>query len=115
MDEEINQIKNQSKQLDEQIKQLKERKKELSEKIKFKKMEKKVKGKNGNHVNQLIRVSKNFDNEIVDAQNKRLEYGRDENVVSKPKITELIIRHQSWRGIKDDIINFNFEEESTRC
>jgi len=103
------------------ILELRKRKKELKKELeKINKSEKLVKnkeiienmGKNGrNHVNELIRVSINFDNEIMDIQKKRIENGMDEALISKPKVTELIIKHINWNKIKQDVIAYNFNAE----
>ena len=98
--------------IDTQIKKLKEKKKELKNDKLNKKIKDKIENKQVNYnSNKLIRVSNNFDKEITNVQNKRIEIGMDETFVSKPKITDLIIKHNHWFKLKDDIINFNFEEE----
>lgn len=111
MDNNIIDLQIEYKKIEEGINILKKRKQELTNKIKLQKMEKKKNNKNGGKVNQLIRVSKNFNDEIIDILNKRIEYGRDESLTSKPKITELIVKHNFWGDVKEDLINFNFEEK----
>ena len=98
--------------MDQQIESINKKIKELKDKKQSLQIEEKENNKvNGNHVNKLIRVSTNFDNTLINIQNKRVEYGKDNKFVSKPKITELIIKHRLWNNMKNDLISFNFEEE----
>lgn len=92
------------------IKVIKENKKEKNDiETKIKKITKKKYNANG-----LIRVSKKFDIIIESIQKKRMENGQDEIPLFKPKITELIIRHELFPKIKMDIINYNFNIEKER-
>lgn len=95
--------------MEEEIKtkiiELKKKKKEID--IEIRKLEQKSKNKNGSS-NTLIRVANKFKTEIEDIQEKRIELGLDDEPISKPKITELLIKHKLWPdNIKSDIINFN--------
>jgi len=96
-------------ELDDLIK----KKKEIEKKIQVKKIEKKHNKKNNSKskANALIRVSKEFNyclEEIIDGRVKIRKYLR---AISKPKLTNLIMKHKNWGEIKNDCINFNFEEE----
>ena len=61
--------------------------------------------------NKIIRVSEKFNKEIEDIQKKRVENGVDKKEISKPGISDLIITHNSWNEMKQNIIKFNFELE----
>lgn len=99
-------------QIDSRIKDLKEKKVEIIEKLK---QEKRVTKQNRNQHNDspnvLKRISTKFDSRINEINDKREEAGLDG--LSKPKITELIVRHKSFPIIEKDIIDFNpnLEEE----
>ena len=94
-------------QIDEKIKELKQEKKQVKSKIMDDKIKKKKERKNnGNGANVVIRVSHNFDEAILNIQNKRIEIGRDNNPISGPKLTALIVRHKLWQQIRNDLIDF---------
>lgn len=61
--------------------------------------------------NKIIRVSEKFNEEIEDIQEKRIENGFEEEKLSKPKISDLIRKHNDWSKVKQDLINFNFALE----
>ncbi len=61
--------------------------------------------------NKIIRVSEDFDSELEDIQDKRIEKGLDERKISKPRISDLLRKHELWNKIKEDLINFNFNIE----
>ena len=61
--------------------------------------------------NKIVRVSEKFNAEMGDIQKKRVENGLDEQEVSKPRVSDLIRKHNAWPQMKQDIINFNFDLE----
>jgi hypothetical protein len=94
--------------LKELLKDKKERKeqiKELNQKIRIIRNNKNLKS---SQVNELIRVSKKFNEELENIQKKRIDIGLDEKETSKPKLTDLIVKHKSWSNIKEDMVKFNF-------
>lgn len=100
--------------LKELIKDKKERKeeiKEINKKIKIIRNNKKIKSP---QVNELIRVSKKFNEELEDVQQRRIDIGFDEMKTSKPKLTDLVVKHKFWNNVKDDMINFNFFMEGNK-
>lgn len=93
---------------------IKSEKEELKKKLgdienKEKRMKEEIK-KNGNNgcANKLIRVSNEFDDELDKIQEERIGAGVDETKTSKPKITGLIVKHNLWTRIKEDLIMFKF-------
>ena len=99
---------NNIEEVEEEIKKLKVKKRGIKKDIQKKYFEEKkvrMKSKNGNKSNELVRVSINFKNKIDLINDKRNEYGLD--CLSGPKITELIIKHKKWYIIERDIINYN--------
>ena len=80
--------------------------------IEKKRMEKNLKKKNGRNGNSnaLIRVSHVFDNHLNFVQKKRIENGTDEFLISKLKLTGLIIRHKNWEKIKEDLIDYKLNQ-----
>ncbi len=110
MDEKITEkLEKEKKILDDEMKKMKARKLEIEKRIKNKKNVKKEKSKNDSPANKLIRVSTKFDKNIDIINDKREENGFDR--LFKPKITDLIVRHDHWRTIKEDIINFDVDKE----
>lgn len=95
----------------EKIDILKQRKKEID--LEIKKIQNKRKNGN-NDPNIHIRVSCKFNNEIEDIIRKRIEQGKDDDILSRPRITELIVRHKSFPQIKQDIIDFDIEVEKKK-
>ena len=96
-----------------EIEDLIKQKKEIEEKIQMKKVEEKDNKKNNlkNKANMLVRISKDFNDELEKIIKERLKIRKDLRISSKPKITTLIMKHKNWEGIKNDCINFNFEEK----
>lgn len=89
----------------EEMEELKKEKEKIEKKIKLLKVSE-LKKRNGNGVpNILVRISTRFNQEIDEIIQKRREN------ISKPKTTELIIRHKLWNKIKEDLMNFDLEEE----
>ena len=64
--------------------------------------------------NKIIRVSEDFDSEIENIQDKRIEKGLDEEKTSKPKISDLIRKHKLWNQLKEDVINFDFNLQNVK-
>jgi len=89
------------------------KKKEIEKRIQVKKIEEKHNKKNNSKskANVLIRVSKEFDYDLEDIITGRIKIRKDVKAISKSKLTNLIMKHKNWGEIKDDCINFNFEEE----
>lgn len=97
-------------QINNQMKELKEKKLEVIKKLKKEKtLNKKNKNQYNNSPNVLTRISTKFDLKINEINEKREEIGFDR--LSKPKITELIVRHDFFPKIENDLINFNTELE----
>lgn len=99
-EEKINEIK-------EEISRLKQIKNQLEEKRKMSRRKRTIKPKNVK-TNVLMRVSNIFNEKIILILNRRIENGKDIKFVSKPQITELIIKHKLWPTIEFDILNYNF-------
>lgn len=55
------------------------------------------------------RIGMNFAAELELIKNGRLEKGMDKKRRSTRKLTELMIRHNSWDDIKSDMIELNLE------
>jgi len=79
--------------IDKQINDLKNLKKNLFKKSKTVKKS-----------NCLIRVSSDFKELITKIQDKRLEAKLDENEISSPTITRLMIKHKNFNTIINSII-----------
>lgn len=62
-----------------------------------------------NSNNKLQRIGEDFNNEIEDIKNVRLESGIDKKRKSTRRLTNLIIKHQDWKKIKRDTINIKLE------
>jgi hypothetical protein len=96
--------------IDEQIKDLKEKKRVKIEEIKKQKKEyQKKRKRDNNSPNVLKRISSKFNDKIDFINEKREELGF--NLLSKPKITELIIRHNLFSKIEEDLIHFDINLE----
>ncbi len=93
-----------------EISDLIKKKKEIEREIKNKKMENKKDKKNNSisKANVLVRISRKF-NDILDNILKELE-GKGFRI-SKPKLTDLIIKHKNWGEVENDCINFDFKKE----
>lgn len=59
--------------------------------------------------NHTSRIGENFMKEINYIKNKRFGLGIDKKKKSIRWITDLIIRHEAWRKIKEDTIEFKDE------
>ena len=79
----------------------------MEEEITVKKKKKYCKGGNG-----LTRVSNKFLHRLnnIDFQRK----GLNQEKISQPKKTELIIRHVNWKDIEKDIINFDSKQDKKK-
>ena len=115
MDKDVDDVEKSIEEIDEidkEIINLKNKKKMLKDKEK-KKDNGRVRAKSDTNgkANSLIRVGNNFAKKMDFINDKREEKGFDK--LSKPKITELIIKHKShWRKMEQDIINFNTNIDS---
>lgn len=99
-------------QIEQQIKNLKERKIQIQNEIKKEKDLKKKENNNKckNFPNVLKRISTKFCMRIDKINDRREENGFDK--ISRPKITELIIRHKLFPEIEKDIIHFDISLEN---
>ena len=55
---------------------------------------------------KLVRIGEIFIAEIEDIKRIRLEKGIDKKKKSTRRLTNLIIKHQGWKKIKEDTINY---------
>ena len=96
-------------EIENRLEQLKNEKQRLRKKIKIKKNKEKRRLRlNNDKSSDLIRVSTDFIKAIDYINNQREENGFD--ALSKPKITQLIVRHKfCWSKIQEDISRFNSE------
>lgn len=95
-------------ELDKDVRSLIEQKKNIKGQINLLKLRDKRKHFNGNK-NVLTRISQALNRELEDIQEERIKLSMDSSHISKPLLTELITRHKQWRGIKVDLINFEFD------
>lgn len=93
-----------------ELKELIEKKEEIEKEIKIKKMEEK-KRNSGNNSNGLIRVANEFNKDLEIIIKERFKIKKDKSPISKPQLTSLIRKHKNWGKIRDDCINFEYEEE----
>lgn len=96
--------------IDDKITELKDQKRNLQKKLRMIQLNTdrklRLKSNNNGKSNCLTRVSNNFSKKLDLINDKREENGLDR--LSNPKITELIIKHNScWKPIQEDIIFFN--------
>jgi hypothetical protein len=56
------------------------------------------------------RIGIRFFENIEEIKNNRLKNGKSKDRVSSEKITNMIIRHLSWKDIFQDIVNCSDEE-----
>ena len=104
----------------ENIYEMKEKIKNVEEEIENLKDEVKMKN-SGNNKNIRLksdsngksnvntRVSRNFDDKLEDINKQREELGL--NKLSKPKMTELIVKHKyNWKPIEEDIVTYDNEK-----
>lgn len=56
------------------------------------------------------RLGNNFFKRIEEIKNARLKKGIDKERISTEKVTNLIIKHNSWSDVEKDIINATSEE-----
>ncbi len=96
-----------------EINDLIKQKEEIEKKIQMKKTEEKdIKKNNSKSKSSVLgRLSKKFDYELDDIIKERFKIGRDVRVISKSKVTDLIIKHKKWGEVKHGCINFNFKKE----
>ena len=94
-----------------EINDLIKKKKEIEKQIQTKRIEEKHDKKNNSKskANVLIRISKEFNEDLEEIIKKRVEIRKDTKIISKPKLTNLIMKHENWGEIKNDCIHFNFE------
>lgn len=60
---------------------------------------------------KTTRIDKNFSDELEDIKDKRMKEGKDKKRISDRMITNLIPKHNHWKEIKKDIINFCFDKK----
>jgi len=121
MDNEMKKFKERKDQLEIELKNVKEeiKKNKINHnqlEIELKDVKEEIKKNKINHNqdfgNTLIRVNNKFDEAIDNINEKREASGFDK--LSKPKTTELVVRHKEWVQIENDIIHFNVELEENR-
>lgn len=56
------------------------------------------------------RIGENFNQQIEHIKEQRLKLGNDEKKSSTRKLTDLLIKHDSWEIIKEDMIKFEFDK-----
>jgi len=108
--DELKELKGKKSELDLEIKELMEKRSELKEKIKEKQKSNKKQYNNGD--NKLIRVSQKFSGKMDFINDEREKNGFD--LLSSPKITELITKHHRWFIIENDLIRFDTEIENVQ-
>lgn len=64
-----------------------------------------------NSKNRLQRIGEDFNNEIEEIKNIRLERGMDKKKKSTRRLTNLIIKHRGWKKIREDTINIKLGDE----
>ncbi len=65
-----------------------------------------------NEKNITARIGELFNEELESIKNERLRNGMDKKKKSTKKLTNLIIRHDSWAQLKEDMINLSTEEDN---
>lgn len=56
---------------------------------------------------ELQRIGKNFAEELREIQDRRLESGVDKTRTSIKKLTNLLVLHNTWKLIKNEMITFD--------
>lgn len=59
---------------------------------------------------QLSRNGENFSKEIETIKDKRLKLNIDKKRKSTRILTNLLVKHECWNQIKEEMININLEE-----
>lgn len=91
--------------IEKKINDLKKQKAVIRRKKRVERESKKNLGKNSHNSNTTIRVSLIFDEKINNINEKREVSGFES--LSKPKITDLIVKHKLFQKIENDLINYN--------
>lgn len=64
-----------------------------------------------NDKNHTTRIGEKFMKEISEIQKKRIDLGKDKKKRSVRDLSNLIIRHDFWEEIKEDMIELDFKRE----
>lgn len=56
------------------------------------------------------RIGENFNQQIEEIKQIRLNLGKDKKKSSTRKLTDQIIKHNSWEIIKEELIQFDFQK-----
>jgi hypothetical protein len=64
---------------------------------------------------KIQRIGENFNNELEKIKDKRLSMGIDKFRASTRKLTDLIIKHNLWIEIREDLLNYKFKEDNKKC
>lgn len=59
--------------------------------------------------NSIVRVGIEFEKELEEIKDARIESGLDKKRKSTRKLTNLIIKHNSWPDVRDDLIEIKIE------
>ena len=90
--------------------ELKKEKEKIQLEIQKVKIQNKSMQINNKSPNQLIRVGYAFNKKIEEIIKRRMEKGIDVFPISKPKITDLFIKHKTISPkLIEEIVNFRFE------
>ena len=63
------------------------------------------------HNSKTARMGEDFSKEIEYIKKKRLDTGIDKKKKSTKKLTNLIVKHNLWKKIKEDTIKINLENK----
>ncbi len=107
-DDKLLSIRKEKEELASRLAKIKQEEKERQEQLKEEKSYEKKKNNNNGCANKLIRVSNKFDEELDKIQEERIDTGVDETKTSKPKLTGLIVKHNFWSKVKEDLVMFKF-------
>jgi len=95
----ITELRKQKEKINEEIRKINEENK------------KQIRNNRNGNANVLTRVGSEFNQAIEKLIEERLDKGMDETRVSKPKITNLIVKHKLlWPPLRLAILNYNFLE-----
>lgn len=64
-----------------------------------------MKEKNNKSGNVTARIGMEFDKELSEIKDERLELGIDKKRKSTRRLTDLIPLHKNWKKIKEDMVN----------
>jgi len=64
--------------------------------------------------NITARIGEDFSNEIEEIKDERLARKIDTKRKSTRKLTNLMVKHEDWKKIKEDTININLEGKNEK-